>query len=433
MLRARSSSAADGRTLLAATVIVLLVGCQQKAPPPKPPAPPVVGVDKPVVQTVTDFEEYTGRMAPVKIVDLRARVSGYLEEVQFTDGADVEEGAPLFRIDARPFAAALARAEATVAQLKARQERTSRQEVRLNKLAEQNIATVDEIDVVKYQRMEADAELQAAQAAVELARLDLEFTQIKAPFAGRISRRLVDPGNLIRADETPLATIVALDPVYAYFDVDERTVLQVRRLIAKGEVTSARDKAIEVQLALADDDEFSLRGSVNFVDNQVSATTGTLRLRAEVENPRRLLAPGMFVRVRVPIGPPHEAILIPEAALRSDQGQRCVYVVNDRNIAQNRPIKIGRLSNGLRVVKEGLQADELVIVTGLQRVRPGSEVAPDPVKQSKPVQASAYPDLDDILVRTPEANSFPSAHRVEPSNDVRGAVISTKPAFGAAH
>lgn len=406
MARACPHSPAAGPLVRFAPIfaaVVLAAGCQKKAPPPPPPKPPEVIVAFPVRQTVTDFEEYTGRLAPVRIVDLRARVSGYLEEVQFTDGADVVEGAPLFQIDARPFSAALAEAEANVAQLQARLERSRRQEVRLTDLNKRQITTDDELDGVKYLRMETDAELKAAQATVELARLNLEFTEIKSPLTGRISRRLVDPGNLVQADVTPLATIVALDPVYAYFDVDERTVLQVRRLIAKGEVTSARDKAIEVSLALADDDEFSLTGSVNFVDNQVSATTGTLRLRAEVQNPRKLLAPGMFVRVRVPIGLPHEAVLVREEALGSDQGQRFVYVLNDKNEVQYRRIKAGRLSAGLRVVAEGLTSDERVIVTGLQRVRPGVTVIPKFPDKDEAVSATdaTAPFEQDVLVGPP--------------------------------
>ena len=397
-------SGMGGRPLywLAVMVVLAGVGCQKKVAVPPPPKPPEVFVAQPVVRTVTDFEEYTGRMAPVKMVDLRARVGGYLDEVLFTDGTDVEANAPLFRIDARPFEAALQEAEANVLQAEARLERARRQEERLTVLSEQKITTVEDFEQSKYDRLEADGVLKGMVAARDIARLNLEFTRINAPFSGRISRRLVDPGNLVRADETPLATIVSLDPVYAYFDVDERTVLQVRRLIAEGKMTSARDRAIEVQLALADDAEFSLTGQVNFVDNQVSATTGTLRLRAEVENPRRLLAPGMFVRVKVPIGVAREAVLIPEEALGSDQGQRFVYVLNEKDEVQYRRIKTGQLTQGLRVVNDGLASSDRVIVTGLQRVRPGIKVAPKPHQPAEgPVEQALSPKEHSILVSPP--------------------------------
>lgn len=391
---------------------VTLAGCQKAVAPSKPPPPPEVEFAKPVVQTVTDFEEYTGRLAAVKVVDLRARVSGHLDEVQFIDGADIAANAPLFRIDPRPFAAELEQAEAAVQQMEARLERTKRQESRLVALAEKSITTIEQLEQSKFDKLEADGTLKAARAARDLAKLNLEFTEITAPFAGRISRRLVDPGNLVKADETPLATLVSLDPIYAYFDVDERTVLKVQRLIAKGDMQSARDKAIEVELGLADETEFTLKGRVNFVDNQVSATTGTLRLRAEIDNPRKLLTPGMFVRVKVPVGIPREALLVREEALISDQGQRYVYVLDEKNFAQYRRIKTGRLQQGLRVVDDGLSSSDRVVVNGLQRIRPKSEVSPKPFRPSdSTVQAPAETNIPSVLVTpitptstTPTAN-----------------------------
>ncbi len=364
-------------------IVVGIAGCHKTVVPPPAAKAPEVEVAQPVVQIVTDYEEYTGRLAPVKVVDLRARVSGYLEEVQFTDGADIAGDAPLFKIDVRPFAAAQDQAEANVLQMEARLERMKRQEERLTQLAEKKVTTVEDLEQSKFDRLEADGTLKAARAARDLAKLNVEFTEITAPFAGRISRRLVDPGNLIRADETPLATLVSLDPIYAYFDVDERTVLQVQRLIGEGKMKSARDQAIEVELGLADETEYSLKGRVNFVDNQVSATTGTLRLRAEIDNPRKLLTPGMFIRVKVPVGLSREAVLVKEEALGSDQGQRFVYVLNEKDEVQYRRIKTGRLSQGLRVVNDGLSSGDRVIVNGLQRVRPGIKVNPKLIPASE--------------------------------------------------
>jgi RND family efflux transporter MFP subunit len=369
---------------LAGLLCAVSAGCHKTAAAPAAPPPPEVFVAQPVVKTITDFEETTGRLAPVKYIDLRARVGGYLDSVEFKDGEDVTEGQRLFQIDPRPFEAALAQAKANVKQLETRHLRTQRQEERLERLKEQKFTTAEELELTKYQRMEIEAELEAVRAAVQIAELNLEYTLIKSPITGRISRRMVDPGNLIKIDDTPLATIVALDPLYAYFDIDERTVLQLRRLIAAGKLTSPQEKAIPVQLALADDDEdFTLAGIINFEDNQLSGTTGTLRLRADIDNSHKLLSPGMFVRIRVPIGEPHEAVLIQEEALGSDQGQRFVYILNSDDEVEYRRIKAGRLHEGLRVVESGLTTENRVIVKGLQRVRPGLKVTPKPLHEPK--------------------------------------------------
>jgi len=371
---------------------VFLIGCQQK-PPEKPKVKlPQVFIESPVTSQVTDFEEYTGRLAAVKSVDVRARVSGYLDKVQFADGADIDDEAPLFQIDPRPFDAALKQAEATVNQMQIRLGRMKRQEERLGRLSDQKITTAEDLEMIKSQREETDAELQAAQANVDLAKLNLEFTEIRSPFAGRISRRLVDAGNLVKADDTLLATIVSLDPIDAYFDIDERTVLQIRRLMVDGKISVEDGKTMTVQLALADEDEFTLTGKVDFQDNQLSATTGTLRLRAQVDNPRKLLAPGMFVRVRLPIGQPHDAVMISEEALGSDQGHRFVYVVDANDDVEYRRIQVGRVDGKQRIVNDGLSTADRVIVKGLQRVRPHLKVAPVlPKKTEEPVQAEEQP------------------------------------------
>jgi RND family efflux transporter MFP subunit len=394
--------------LTGATVAVLsagllvaagISGCQKTVAQAPPPKPPEVFVDHPVTRTVTDFEEATGRLAPVKLVEVRARVSGYLDAVQFKDGDDVQEGAPLFQIDARPYTAALAEAEANVKQLESRYENNRRQEERLIGLAEKKFTTEEQLDQARFARKETEAELQAARAAADIARLNLEFTQIKSPISGRISRRLVDPGNLVKADETSLVTIVSLDPIYAYFDIDERTVLQFRRMIAAGKVISAEEQAIPIELALADEEEFTIPGSVNFVDNMLSPTTGTLRLRADVENPQKLLAPGMFVRIKVPIGEPHPAVLIQEEALGSDQGQKFVYVLDEENKVEYRRIKAGRLYSGMRVVEAGLTPEDRVIVKGLQRVRPGIQVDPQPLPAAPAPQQVAAEKTDELVAQ----------------------------------
>jgi RND family efflux transporter MFP subunit len=217
----------------------------------------------------------------------------------------------------------------------------------------------------------AAAQVESAKAAVESARLNVDFCRITAPFGGRISRRYVDPGNLVQADNTVLTSIVTLDPVYATFDVDERTLLRLRRLIREGKIPSARETEVPVWLALADEPDFSRQGVINFADNKVDPATGTLRVRAVFRNEDRLLSPGLFVRVRARVGVPHRALLVAEQALGTDQGQKFVYVVNANDEIEYRTVRVGPLHDGLRVIEAGLKPDERVVVRGLQRVRPG--------------------------------------------------------------
>jgi RND family efflux transporter MFP subunit len=354
----------------------LLAGCQQSPVATAAPPPPEVSIEFPTSEEVLEFEETTGRLVAREAVEIRSRVSGYLDKAFFTDGANIQAGQALFRIDARPYEAELARATANVEQSKARLERLKRQEERAHKLFEKKNTTQEDVDLISADRAEAEAGLDALVAARGLAELNCEFTRISSPISGRISRRLVDPGNLIKADDTPLVSVMSLNPIFAYFDIDERTVLRFERLIREGKVKSPRDSKYEVQFALADEDGFSRVGTIDFLDNHISATTGTLRLRATVENDNLLLTPGMFIRLHVPIGVPHPAILVPEEALGSDQGQRYVYVLNEKDEATYRRVKIGMLKSGRRVIEEGLTTTDRVVVSGLQRVRIGSKVQP---------------------------------------------------------
>lgn len=362
-----------GVTLLATAAFS---GCQHEPPPPPPAKPPEVFVAYPTQETVTDFEEFTGRTVAVNLVEIRARVTGYLEKTFFKDGSEVKEGDLLFEIDRRTYQAELDRNIALVAQYQARVDRLKRQVARGQKLVVNKAISEEEFDQMRFDEAEAEATLAQARASTDLAKLNLGFTRITSPISGRISRRLADPGNLIQADTTPLATIVSLDPIYVYFDVDERTVLRVRRLIREGQIQSARDSRVTVQLALADEETYSLSGIINFIDNQIDANTGTLRVRAVIDNPRLLLSPGLFVRLRYPIGEPHQALLVREESLGTDQGQRFVYVVNEKDEVAYRRVEVGLLTSGRRVIETGLESGERVIVSGLQRVRPGTKVAP---------------------------------------------------------
>jgi RND family efflux transporter MFP subunit len=373
-----------------AIALALCAGCQKKQPPLAPAKTPEVFVAAPAREVVTEFEEFTGRTMAVNTVEIRARVSGYLKTVHFKDGAYVrgpvgpnqqpQEPDLLFEIDPRPYEADLARATASVAQNRARLERLKRHQERAEKLLPSRTITQEEYDLAIFDRDEAEATLKAAIASEEIARLNLGYTRITAPLSGRISRRLVDPGNLVRADDTPLTTVVSLDPIHAYFDMDERTVLKLRRMSTSGALDVSQDAGIKVQVALADESNFTLSGTLNFMDNQVDASTGTLRVRVVIDNPKLLLSPGLFVRLRIPVSEPHEALLVQEESLGADQGQRFVYVVNEKNEIVYRRVTVGQLNNGRRAVETGLTAQDRVVVTGLQRVRPGMKVSPKPAQ-----------------------------------------------------
>ncbi|HWA99816.1 MAG TPA: efflux RND transporter periplasmic adaptor subunit [Pirellulales bacterium] len=356
--------------------LVAFVGCQRSQPKIAPTKPPEVLVAYPTQESVTEFEEFTGRTMAVNTIEIRARVSGYLDRVRFKDGADVEAGAPLFEIDPRWFRAEVEQAQAAVEQAGARLERLVRQEDRARKLTSTRAITEEGFDLARFDREEAQAALDASKAALDLAKLNLSYTEIASPITGRISRRLVDPGNLVRADETALAVLVSLDPIYAYFDFDERTVLRLRRLMLDGVIPSTDQSRMEVKLALADETDFNLSGTIDFFDNQVEPGTGTLRVRAVIANANKFLSPGLFLRLRVPVGVPHQALLVREEALGTDQGQRFVYVVNENDEVSYRRVKTGFLVAGRRVIDAGLKPGERIVVTGLQRVRPGVKVAP---------------------------------------------------------
>ena len=229
-----------------------------------------------------------------------------------------------------------------------------RQVTRATPLIENHVKSQEEFDQYTFDHAEAKSTLKGLQAAQALADLNLSYTRVTSPIDGRISRRMVDPGNLVCADETVLTTIVSMDPIYAYFDIDERTVLRLRRLVREGRIKSHSESEITVQVALADEEEFNLTGVVDFVDNQVDPTTGTLRLRAVIANPSHMLSPGLFVRIRFPVGEPHPALLVPEEALATDQGQRFVYVIDSNNHVVYRRVKVGMLLAGRRVITEGL-------------------------------------------------------------------------------
>jgi RND family efflux transporter MFP subunit len=378
--------------LLAAALVA--VGCARKSEKAPPPPPPEVVVRTPLIQKITETEEFTGVTRAVQTVEIRARVTGYLEKVLFQDGIDVQEGSQLFLIDPRTYKAEVDKAEATLKQNDATLERLTADYRRGQAMVPGRAISVEELDKIKGNRSEADAAVRAARASLEAAKLNLDFTRVVAPISGRISRRMVDPGNLVKADDTLLTTIVSLDPIHAYFDVDERTVLKLRRMIQEKKIDSARSRPLQVKIGLADEDGYSRTGMIDFIDNQLDHGTGSLRVRASIDNKpvngTYTLSPNMFVRVQLPVGAPQDSLLVPEAALVSDQGNKFLFVLTSENKVESRRVLLGQHEviegESFRVVKTpprtsktqklGLQPGERVVVTGLQRVREGITVVP---------------------------------------------------------
>jgi RND family efflux transporter MFP subunit len=360
--------------------MLLLTACQQQQAAPPPP-PPKVTVNQAIIRDVVESDEYTGRLEAVESVEIRARVNGYLQSVHFTDGAIVKKGALLFVIDPRPYQAELNRATAQLEQAIARFERTQRDFARAQQLVKSRAMSQEEVDTRSADQREAQEAVQAARAAVEAARLNVEFTQVKAPISGRISRHLVTEGNLINggsAESTLLTRIVSLDPLYGYFDVDERAFLKYTRLWRNGTRPGSREVKIPVDLGLADETGFPHQGHLDFIDNRLDPNTGTMTGRAVIPNPDLTLTPGLFARIRLLGSSEYKALLVPDEAIGSDQTQRFAFVVNDQNTVEYRKVTLGPIIDGLRVIRDGLKPEDWVIVNGVQRVRTGVQVDPQP-------------------------------------------------------
>jgi RND family efflux transporter MFP subunit len=362
-----------------------LSGCQNAPAQMPPPKPPEVVVGRAVLQEVLDQEEFTGRTEALEAVEVKARVSGQLVKIAFEEGDDVKKGDPLFEIDPRPLQAELDRAEGNLVQAEAHVKRLESDYGRMRTLLPGVSTTREEHDKVFGDLAEARGAVRAAVAARDMARLNLEYSRITSPIDGRIGRRMLDPGNMVKADETSLIYIGKLDPMYATFDVDERTYLRLFRTLAGaslsaggqggGTVTLAQVREIPVAMGLVDEEGFPHKGKINFVDNRIDQNTGSVWVRGIFANPNKLLTPGLFVRVQIPVGEPRQAILIPEQSLGSDQGRKFVYVVNDQNEVAYRPVEVGTQHGQLRVVKKGIEAGERVVVSGLQKIRDKAKVS----------------------------------------------------------
>jgi len=367
--------------VLAVALLTVLAGCDRQsgaASPPVPP-PPTVRVSQPVPREVTETDEYTGRLEAAETVEVRARVSGFIDSAPFEEGSVVRAGDLLFEIDARPFQAEADRAAAEVSRAQAQLARDASELKRLESIRG-GAVNEKEIQDARYNKAASESALAAAWAAMESARLNVQFTRVTAPIGGRISRKYVTPGNLITAGGTGgsgtlLTTITSLDPIYAYIEADERAVLKYQRLNREKKRESARETRIPAFMALADEHDFRHEGYIDFVDNRLDPATGTLRARASFSNADGFFTPGLFARLRIPGSSPYPGLLVADEAIGSDQAERFVLTVAPDNTVQRRPVKVGVAFDGLRVV-EGVKPDEWVVVNGLMRARPGMKVNP---------------------------------------------------------
>lgn len=373
-----------------AALLVLLTGCGGNAPPPLPP--PQVTVAAPLVRKITDWDEYTGRLAAVESVEIRARVTGYLQSVHFQDGVLVKRGDLLFVIDPRPYEAALNEARANHQRARVQRAAAARDLERGMGLAASRVIAERDLDALNSTKLAADAALEAAAAAEESAALNLAFTRITAPISGRVGRKLVTVGNLVTGegnDTTLLTTLVSVDPIHVYFSADERAFLRYTRLAEQGIRPSSRTVANPVRLQLADEQGFPHEGVMDFVDNRVDDATGTMQGRAVFPNPGGDLTPGLFGRIQLLGEGPYEALILPDQAIGTDQVQRLVYVVGADNVVTARPVTLGRSLGALRVVRSGLEPTDRVVINGIQKVRPGAVVAPVEGRIPEPADGTA--------------------------------------------
>jgi membrane fusion protein, multidrug efflux system len=384
----RSARMADIRSFYGLSPILivlagLLSGCEGKQAPQAAAAPPPVTVAQPVKRTVTDWDEFTGRFDAVEEVQVRARVGGFVTNVEFKDGDMVHAGDLLYIIDPRPFEAVAEQADGQLSDARAKVELAKRDLDRGLALVQTSAVSEQLVDQRRQALQAAHAAVMQAEGALKAAQLNVEFTHVIAPIGGRVSRHLVSIGNLVQGSEgssTLLTSIVTLDPIYIYFDIDEATYLKYNRLWFEGKRPSSRENPNPVEVTLTGETKPSRNGTINFLDNQLDVSTGTLRGRAVIPNKDLSILPGQFGRVRLIASAPYEALLVPDNAIATDQGRKIVLVVKDDNTVEAKPVILGPLDEGLRVIREGLKPEDRVVVDGLQRARVGAKVTPHDAK-----------------------------------------------------
>ncbi len=373
----RSPSTTLAMVALGALIAVLVAACSSEAAQNAAPPPPEVNVAQVIRKPVQQWDEFTGRVTAIETVDLRPRVSGYVERVAYTEGQDVRKGDLLFVIDPRPYRAALDQAEAQLARARSEAKLAQSQDARAESLIAAKAISREEFESRRAASQGSDAAVRAAEAAVASAKLDLQFTQVRSPIDGRAGRAMVTTGNLAQADATLLTTVVSMDPVHVYFETDEQTYLRYNQLARDG---NRENGANAVRVGLANEAGYPHQGSVDFTDNRVDPATGTIRARAVLRNPDRLFTPGLYARVQLEGGKQAPAMLIDDKAVLTDQDRKYVYVLGPKNVAVRKDIVIGRTADGLRVVESGLAPNDKVIVGGVQKVFfPGMPVVPKTV------------------------------------------------------
>jgi RND family efflux transporter MFP subunit len=369
---------------------ILSAGCKQSTLAPAPPPPPVT-VATPIHKEIVEWDEYTGRTEAVESVQIRSRVSGYIDQISFQEGQLVKPGDVLFVIDQRPYRNVLDQDKANLQRADAQRQLKVANFARAQQLFQSKVSSKEEFDTKVADRNEAEAEFAQAQASLNSAQLNMDFTEVKSPIRGRISRQLVTRGNLVQADSTVLTKLVSVDPIYAYFNIDERTVQKYRDQIQNGQLQDPRVSSMPVYLQLEGETGFPHEGIIDFVDNTFNAPTGTLQLRGRFQNKDASLYPDAFVRIRMAGTPKHEAILITDRAIASDQGQKFVLLVDNNSVVQVRPVEVGPVVDGLRVVRKGLGPDDHVIVNGLVNAQPGSKVTAQPGDMNRSLAGQSEP------------------------------------------
>lgn len=375
-----------GKTAMAALAAVLLLAAAcddagqntQAAGGGAAPPPPTVTVAAPRVEPLIEWDEFTGRFDAVEDVVVRARVTGYVQEIHFEDGQLVEKGQLLFTIDPRTYEADVAAANADLVSAQAAQRLATDNLNRSEKLVSGRTISESTLDQARQAKASADAAVQAARAALARAQLDVEFTEVRSPITGRISDARVDVGDLVIGDNNPteLTRVVTIDPMYFTFELSERDYLGYQRSRLTGDMAEARNGTVQVELQLSDEDEWTRAGAIDFVDNTVNRGTGTIRLRAVVPNGDGVITPGLFGRLRLPGSPVYDAILVPDSIILSDQSQKLVLAVNKDNVVEAVPVRLGPRELGMRIIRSGLTPEHRIIISGVQKARPGMTVTP---------------------------------------------------------
>jgi membrane fusion protein, multidrug efflux system len=407
--------------ILASVAALVLAACgnPEAASQAQAPAAPQVSVAQVVVERITEWDEFTGRLQAPQTVNLVPRVSGYIDQVHFSEGALVEKGDLLLQIDARPFAADVARLSAELQSAQSAAELAASEYQRAQRLLAQRAISVEVLDNRQARKQQTAAAVAAVKAALERAELDLSYTRITAPISGRVSFAQVTVGNYVTAGQSQLTSLVSTDKMYAYFDVDEQSYLKYTRLAQQGQRANTRDgSANPVYLALADDSAFSHIGHIDFVDNRIDAQTGTIRLRASFANQDNQLLPGLFARLRLAGSASYDGVLIDEKAIGTDLNNKYVLLVNDSNQLEYRAVELGEKVDGLRIVSKGLAAADRIVVNGLQRVRPSMQIEPKLVAMASAAQLAALKDAQQLLDQattslTAQADSAAAAVNVD--------------------